>query len=41
MQKPRLGAIEYIRSISMLGVIGIHVGSQYVQNPAAKIHQLA
>lgn len=41
MQKPRLGAIEYIRGISMLGVIGIHVGSQYVQNPAANIHLLA
>ena len=32
MKKPRLAAIEYIRGISMLGVIGIHVGSQYLDN---------
>ena len=29
MNKPHLDAIEYIRGISMLGVIGIHIGSQY------------
>ena len=40
-QKPRLPAIEYIRGISMLGVIGIHVGAQYLQNPALNIHVLA
>ena len=39
--KPRLAAIEYIRAISMLGVIGIHVGSQYLMNPAANIHLVA
>lgn len=33
MSKPRLDAIEYIRGISMLGVIGIHVGSYYLENP--------
>ena len=26
-RKPRLAAIEYIRGISMMGVIGIHIGS--------------
>ena len=34
MTKPRLPAIEYIRGISMLGVIGIHIGSQYLSSPA-------
>lgn len=33
MTKPRLPAIEYIRGISMLGVIGIHIGSQYLGSP--------
>ena len=33
MAKQHLKAIEYIRGISMLGVIGIHVGSQYLMNP--------
>lgn len=41
MQKPRLAAIEYIRGISMLGVIGIHVGSQYLVNATANIHLIA
>jgi surface polysaccharide O-acyltransferase-like enzyme len=41
MQKPRLPAIEYIRGISMLGVIGIHVGSQYLSNTSANIHLIA
>ncbi len=40
-RKPRLAAIEYIRGISMMGVIGIHIGSQYIMNPAANIHLLA
>lgn len=40
-RKPRLAAIEYIRGISMLGVIGIHIGSQYIMNPAANIHLIA
>ena len=39
--KQRLPAIEYIRGISMLGVIGIHVGSQYLMNPSANIHLVA
>ncbi|MCR5176050.1 MAG: acyltransferase [Anaerovibrio sp.] len=30
MKKPRLQAIEFIRGISMLGVVGIHVGAVYL-----------
>ncbi len=41
MKKPRLAAIEYIRGISMMGVIGIHVGSQYLENPSANLHLIA
>ena len=41
MRKPRLAAIEYIRGIAMLGVIGIHVGSVYSEIPAANIHMVA
>lgn len=41
VKKPRLAAIEYIRGISMLGVVGIHVGSQYLSNPAANMHLVA
>lgn len=41
MKKPRLPAIEYIRGISMLGVVGIHVGSQYLSNISANIHLIA
>lgn len=40
-KRPRLAAIEYIRGISMMGVIGIHVGSQYLMNPAANPHLVA
>ena len=40
-RKPRLAAIEYIRGISMMGVIGIHIGSQYIMNPSANIHLVA
>lgn len=40
-RKPRLAAIEYIRGISMMGVIAIHVGSQYIGNPAANINLIA
>lgn len=41
MHKPRLPAIEYIRGISMLGVIGIHLGAQYLTNPLPNVHLLA
>ncbi|MDD6134332.1 MAG: acyltransferase [Selenomonadaceae bacterium] len=40
-RKPRLAAIEYIRGISMMGVIGIHVGSQYLSNTAANVDLVA
>lgn len=40
-RKPRLAAIEYIRGISMMGVIGIHVGSQYLSNTAANVDLIA
>ena len=36
-KKPRLAAVEYIRGISMLGVVGIHVGSLYMENSAANV----
>ena len=32
--KKHIPAIEYIRGVSMLGVVGIHVGSQYLANPS-------
>ena len=41
MPKQHLAAIEYIRGISMLGVIGIHVGSQYLRNPVSNAHLTA
>ena len=34
MKNNRIPAIEYIRGVSMLGVVGIHVGSQYLENPS-------
>lgn len=40
-KKPRLPAIEYIRGVSMLGVVGIHTGSQYLANLAANMHLVA
>lgn len=41
LRKPRLAAIEYIRGISMMGVIGIHVGSQYIANTSANVSLIA
>lgn len=41
ISKPRLPAIEYIRGISMMGVIGIHIGSQYLANTSANMHLIA
>ena len=40
-RKPRLPAIEYIRGIAMMGVIAIHVGSQYLMNQTANVHLIA
>ncbi len=39
--KKRILAIEYIRGIAMLGVIGIHTGSYALSNPHANIHLIA
>ena len=42
MKKPYLLSIEYIRGISMLGVVGIHVGSQYLLlNSTPNLHLVA
>lgn len=42
MSKPRLEAIEYIRALGMMGVVGIHVGSQYLTyNPTPNINLVA
>ena len=42
MKKPYLESIEYIRGISMLGVAGIHTGSQYLLlNPTPNINLVA
>ena len=40
-RKPRLPAIEYIRGIAMMGVIAIHVGSQYLMNQTDNVHLIA
>ena len=39
--KPRLDSIEYIRGVSMAGVVAIHIGSQYLLNPTPNIHLVA
>ena len=40
--KPWLASIEYIRGVSMLGVVAIHTGSQYLLlNPTPNIHLVA
>lgn len=41
VQKPYLPSIKYIRGISMLGVVAIHVGSQYLTNPTPNLHLVA
>ncbi len=38
VQKPYLPSIKYIRGISMLGVVAIHVGAQYLTNPTPNLH---
>ena len=39
--KPWLDSIEYIRGVSMAGVVAIHTGSQYLLNPTPNIHLVA
>lgn len=41
MSKKRILAVEYIRGISMLGVIGIHTGAYSLSNPFTNIHLFA
>ena len=42
MKKPYLSSIEYIRGVSMLGVVAIHTGSQYLLlNPTPNVHLVA
>ena len=41
MKKPWLDSIEYIRGVSMLGVVAIHTGSQYLLNPTPNVHLVA
>ena len=37
----RVSAVEAIRGISMMGVIGIHIGAEYLANPTPNIHLVA
>ena len=41
MKKPYLNSIEYIRGVSMLGVVAIHIGAQYLMNPTPNLHLIA
>jgi peptidoglycan/LPS O-acetylase OafA/YrhL len=41
MATNRISAIEYIRGIGMLGVIGIHAGAFSISNPHVNIHLFA
>ena len=41
MKKPWLESIEHIRGLSMLGVVAIHTGSQYLLNPTPNVHLVA
>lgn len=41
MTKQRILSIEYIRGISMLGVVGIHTGAFSLSNPHVNIHLFA
>ena len=41
MKKPYLPAIEYIRGVSMLGVVAIHIGALYLSNPTPNLHLVA
>jgi len=41
MSKQKIMALEYIRGISMLGVVGIHTGAYALSNPKVNIHLFA
>ena len=40
-KRTRVSAVEAIRGISMMGVIGIHIGAEYLANPSPNIHLVA
>ena len=40
-KRERVSAVEAIRGISMMGVIGIHIGAEYLANPSPNIHLVA
>ncbi len=41
MNKKYLPSIEYIRGVSMLGVVAIHIGALYLTNPTPNLHLVA
>jgi peptidoglycan/LPS O-acetylase OafA/YrhL len=41
MAKQKINALDYIRGISMLGVVGIHTGAYSLSNPKVNIHLFA
>jgi len=41
MSKQKINALEYIRGISMLGVVGIHTGAYALSNPKVNVHLFA
>lgn len=41
MSPKKINALEYIRGISMLGVVGIHTGAYSLSNPNVNIHLFA
>jgi len=41
MSKQKINALEYIRGISMLGVVGIHTGAYSLSNPKVNVHLFA
>jgi len=41
MSKQKITALEYIRGISMLGVVGIHTGAYSLSNPSVNVHLFA
>ncbi|MCE5284362.1 MAG: acyltransferase [Pelosinus sp.] len=41
MPKQKIPALEYLRGISMLGVLGIHTGAYSLSNPHTNIHLFA
>jgi len=41
MSKQKIHALDYIRGIAMLGVVGIHTGSYSLSNPTVNVHLFA